>query len=74
MAKAVLKNVADQKLSSIKNKDFYYSKISHSPYSAKIANVVPFRVRFTNIGIESYSAGNPAPIGIAIIGYSNYIL
>lgn len=74
MAKAVLKNIASQKLSSLKNKDFYYSKVSDSLYSAKIVNVVPFKVRFTNIGIEGYSAGNPAPIGIAIIGYSNYIL
>lgn len=42
----------------------------------EIMQVLPFRVRFTNIGIEAggYSPINPAPIGIAIIGYNNYIL
>ncbi len=45
-----------------------------SPNLATIINTLPFRVRFTNIGIEGYSATNPAPIGIAIIGFNNYIL
>lgn len=43
-------------------------------YTAKALDVIPFYVRFTNIGIEGYGPGNPAPIGIAVIGLSNYIL
>jgi len=43
-------------------------------YTAKALNVIPFYVRFTNIGIAGYGPGNPAPIGIAVIGTSNYIL
>lgn len=43
-------------------------------HKAKIIPVLPFRVRFTNIGIEGYGPGNPAPIGIAVIGINNYIL
>lgn len=39
-----------------------------------VATVMPFRVRFTTIDIGSYSPTNPAPIGIAIIGFNNYIL
>ena len=38
-------------------------------------SILPFYVRFTNIGIEGgYGPSNPAPIGIAIIGTNNYIL
>jgi len=55
-----------------------YSKINvkelqKSPTTIK--EVLPFRVRFTNIGIrDDYGPLNPAPIGIAIIGLNNYIL
>jgi hypothetical protein len=42
--------------------------------TANISQVLPFRVRFNNIGVRSYTASNPAPIGIAIIGLNNYIL
>jgi hypothetical protein len=42
--------------------------------STVITEVLPFRVSFTNIGIPSYSANSPAPIGIAIVGLNNYIL
>jgi len=34
----------------------------------------PFKIRFTTTNVDSYSETNPAPIGIAVIGYSNYIL
>ena len=50
------------------------TKVIDIVYSAKVIDVIPFYVRFTNIGIAGYSASNPAPIGIAIIGTSNYIL
>lgn len=41
-----------------------------------VLQVLPFRIRFTNIGIDpaGYTPINPAPIGIAILGYNNYIL
>lgn len=39
-----------------------------------VATVMPFRVKFTTIDIGGYSPTNPAPIGIAIIGFNNYIL
>lgn len=40
----------------------------------KVNEVLPFRVKFMNIGISSYGPNNPAPIGIAIVGLNNYIL
>lgn len=39
-----------------------------------IAEILPFRVRFQNTKIGGYSPSNPAPIGIAVIGFNNYIL
>lgn len=40
----------------------------------KVNQTLPFRVRFTNVVLEAYNSTTPPPIGIAIIGYSNYIL
>jgi hypothetical protein len=40
----------------------------------KINQVLPFRVRFTNIMVPGYSPTNVPPIGIAIIGVNNFIL
>ena len=39
-----------------------------------VENIGTFRIRFSNIGIQSYPEGYAAPIGIAIIGYNNLIL
>jgi hypothetical protein len=38
------------------------------------ATVMPFRVNFQTVDMGSYSPTNPAPIGIAVIGFNNYIL
>jgi hypothetical protein len=35
---------------------------------------MPFRIKFQNIDIGAYSPANPAPIGVAVIGFNNYIL
>lgn len=48
--------------------------ISNNQRSISVNEVLPFRVSFTNIGIPGYSANSPAPIGIAIVGFNNYIL
>jgi hypothetical protein len=36
--------------------------------------VLPFRIQFTNTQIRGYDSSNPAPLGVAIIGYNFYIL
>lgn len=75
MAKAVISNVRDTRVGFIKTSDSFRSKIVYDkPFTAKINQVLPFRVKFVNIGIEGYGPNNPAPIGIAIIGFNNYIL
>ena len=38
------------------------------------ADILPFRLTITNIGIEGVSQTNPPGIGVQVIGFSNYIL
>lgn len=55
----------------IKEKNTYRSVIEEDLGTVKINEVLPFRVKFFNVGIEGFTV---PPIGIAIIGYNNYIL
>jgi hypothetical protein len=64
----------DHATKSIKSKSYPLSSISYPQVNVKVTEVLPFRVKFTTIGIDSYGPGNPAPIGIAVIGINNYIL
>lgn len=63
--------VHDAKVTAV---SYPIAKVTDIVYTAKALDVIPFYVRFTNIGIAGYGPGNPAPIGIAVIGTSNYIL
>jgi hypothetical protein len=74
MASAVISTKQNQKLRSLGTKNYPISKISEGKRTVRINEVLPFRVRFTNIMVPGYSASNPAPIGIAVIGLNNYIL
>ena len=60
--------------SKASTKDYPVAKITNLKHEAKVSSILPFRIKFTAIGIPGYGPSNPAPIGIAIIGYSNYIL
>lgn len=50
------------------------TQIKYIPTATIAESILPFRVRFTNIGIEGYSPNNPPGIGVQVIGYSNWIL
>lgn len=54
----------------------FYVNANLVDYAKKVEVIehLPFRIRFSAIGIESYNRSSPAAIGIAIIGYSNYVL
>lgn len=52
----------------------YTAKFIDVKNNVKITEILPFRVKFVNIGIEAYGSGNAAPIGIAIIGLNNYVM
>jgi hypothetical protein len=58
----------------VKTADYDSVSIKDTQGLSLVKETLPFRVRFTNIGIPSYGPGNVPPIGIAVIGFSNYIL
>jgi len=74
MASAVISTKQNQRVRSLESKNYPIARISEGKRTVKINEVLPFRVRFTNIMVPGYSASNPAPIGIAVIGLNNYIL
>jgi hypothetical protein len=49
-------------------------RIDHLQPKAVIIEVLPFRVKFTNVSVFGYSKTNPPPIPLQVIGYSNYLL
>lgn len=55
----------------LKESSYPVTKITFTPIQTKPTSILPFRVRFTTVG----EGGEGIPgIGIAIIGYNNYIL
>lgn len=58
----------------IESKSYPIAEFDTDKYSVRLDEVLPFRVKFINIGIEGYGQFNVPPIGIAIIGVNNYIL
>jgi hypothetical protein len=74
MAQAKILPKNNKKLKAINAVSYAIINVASDTRTVKVNDVLPFRVKFTNIGIEGYSATNPAGIGIAVIGFSNYIL
>jgi hypothetical protein len=74
MANVAVKNAPYGQVRKLYNSEYSNTKIKFRPINAKAKSVLPFRVRFTTIGIEAYGSNNPAPVGIAVIGLNNYIL
>lgn len=73
MAKSIILEKKN-KVKSVKASNYFNSKIIEKRGSVKINQTLPFRIKITNIGIPGYGPGIGAPIGIAVIGFNNYIL
>jgi hypothetical protein len=54
--------------------DYPTVEIKDLTNTVSITEVLPFRVRFTSIQIQSIGLGNTPAIPLQVIGYSNYIL
>ena len=54
--------------------DYAIAKITDIQHGVKLESILPFYVKFMNIGIPTYGPNNVPPIGIAIVGVNNYIL
>jgi hypothetical protein len=74
MSKSIIIDKAKRSVRYIKNSNFFTSKVSYRSNTVKINQTLPFRIRFTNIGIPGYGQNGAAPIGIAVIGISNYVM
>ena len=74
MASAIILNKQKQKTRSIASADYPIVKIFQGRRTVKINEVLPFRIKFTNVMVPGYSGNNVPPIGIAIVGLNNYIL
>jgi hypothetical protein len=74
MATAIILDKQKQKTRFLESKNYPIARISEGRRTVKINEVLPFRIKFTNIMVPGYSASNPPGIGIAVIGYNNYIL
>jgi hypothetical protein len=73
MARATLSN-PQHKTKYIKPIEYSVKQITLINPTVTIKHDLPFRVRFKSIQIEGYSASNPPPIPLQVIGFSNWIL
>jgi hypothetical protein len=74
MAQAIIIDDVKVKARRINETDFGIAKIVGPTRVVRINDILPFRVRFTTIGVEGYGQNNVPGIGIQVIGFSNYIL
>ena len=73
MATTVL-DLKNGRVNSVKSYNYSIATLRKSKRYAKVDQSLPFRIRLTNITVSGYGPSSPAPIGIAIIGFNNYIL
>ena len=73
MATAIILDDLNNKTKFVSTKDYSIVKIKDLTRNVRIEEVLPFRVKFTNIQIQSVTSMIPA-IPLQVIGYSNYIL
>lgn len=71
---ATVKNLPVGLLLSAKRKDYPIARPYYKKINVKVNQSLPFRVSLANVTISAYGPSNPAPIGIAVIGFNNYIL
>jgi hypothetical protein len=73
MATTVL-DLKNGRVNSVKSYNYSIATLRKSRRYAKVDQSLPFRIRLTNITVSGYGPSSPAPIGIAVIGFNNYIL
>jgi hypothetical protein len=73
MATTVL-DLKNGRVNSVKLYNYSIATLRKSRRYAKVDQSLPFRIRLTNITVSGYGPSSPAPIGIAVIGFNNYIL
>ena len=63
-------------IGEITNLDSRYVEVelTQAPKKVLVNEQLPFKLRISNVVLDGYTRKNPAGIGVAIIGHSNYIL
>lgn len=63
-------------IGEITNLDGRYVEVElvQAPKKVLVNEHLPFKLRISNVVLDGYTRKNPAGIGVAIIGHSNYIL
>ena len=74
MATAILVDNLKGKTERIFPIDYAEVQIEDFTRKTVITEVLPFRVKFSAIQIQSIGLGNTPAIPVQVIGYSNYIL
>jgi hypothetical protein len=74
MATAVIFDNLKNKTETIFPIDYSEVRIEDITRKTLITEVLPFRVKFSAIQIQSIGLGNTPGIPLQVIGYSNYIL
>lgn len=74
MASAIISNKSKTKLRAINAVSYAIINVANQNRTIRINEDLPFRIKFTNIQVSGYTKTNPPGIGIAVIGFSNYIL
>lgn len=73
MASVAILDILNTRINSIKTKEYPRTEVYYSTKLTTINQILPFRVRFENIGVSSATANIPG-IGLQVIGINNYIL
>jgi hypothetical protein len=73
MALSIIIDESLQKTKFVKGANYSLSSIVPITRQVRINEVLPFRIRFTTIGLAGPNANVPG-IGLQIIGINNYIL
>ena len=74
LAQAIIIDDLNYTASNLKPIDYPQANFTSAKTLTLVNEVLPFRVRFTTIGIVGYSPSNFPGIGLQVIGLSNYIL
>ena len=74
MATAVIIDDYRNRVTIPERVNYPITQIKYSAPLTTLESILPFRVRFTTIGIEGYSSSNPPGIGLQVIGFSNWII
>lgn len=75
MATAVIRKVDNGSAKKIKAVNYPVIDISYGRPTVKVSYDLPFRVKFSSITVPGYNyPNNVPPVGIQVIGFSNWIL